>query len=116
MEASLLENAIITNWDYKDMFDVYKDDEDAFLFLDPPYLYSDNRNYASQIRETDMTQIVVDILQYLRVCKGKVMLMISKLDILSYLFKDYIEGEYEKFYQLSKKQAMRLIICNYDIE
>jgi site-specific DNA-adenine methylase len=116
VEASILENAIITNWDYKDMFEVYKDDEDAFLFLDPPYLYSDNSNYASQIRETDMTQIVVDILEYLRVCKCKVMLVINKLNILSYLFSDYIKGEYEKIYQLSKKKAMHLIICNYDIE
>ena len=98
------------------MFEVYKDDEDAFLFLDPPHLYSDNSTYASQIRETDMTQIVVDILEYLRVCKCKVMLVINKLNILSYLFSDYIKGEYEKIYQLSKKKAMHLIICNYDIE
>ena len=64
MEASILENAKITNLDYKDIFEFYKDDEEAFLFLDPPYLYSDNSNYASQIRDTDMTQIVVDIIEF----------------------------------------------------
>ena len=63
-----------------------------------------------------MTQIVVDILEYLTVCKCKVMLGINNLNILSYLFKGYIKGEYEKIYQLSKKKAMHLIICNYDIE
>ena len=88
VEASILENAIITNWGYKDMFDVYKDDEDAFLCLDPPYLYSDKSNCASQIRESDMTQIVVGILEYLRVCTCKVMLVIDKVNILSYLFND----------------------------
>ena len=63
-----------------------------------------------------MTQLVVDILEYLRVRTCKVMLMINKLNILSYLFEDYIEGEYEKIYQLSQKEAMHLVICNYDIE
>ena len=63
-----------------------------------------------------MTQIVADILEYLRVCKCKVMLVINKLNVLAYLFRDYIKGEYEKIYQLSKKKAMHLIICNYDIE
>ena len=116
VEAPILENAIISNWDCKDMFEVYKDDENAFLFLDPPYLYSDNSNYASQWRETAMTQIVVDILDDLRVCKCKVMLVINELNILSYVFSQYIKGEYEKIYQLSKEKAIHLIICNYDIE
>lgn len=116
VEASILENAKITNLDYKDIFEMYKDDEEAFLFLDPPYLYSDNSNYASQIRDTDMTQIVVDIIEFLNTCKCKVMLVINKLNLLSYLFNDYIKGEYEKIYQISKKKAIHLIICNYDIE
>jgi hypothetical protein len=60
---------------------VYKDDEEAFLFLDLPYLYSDNSNYASQIRDTDMTQIVVDIIEFLKTCKCKVMLVINKLNL-----------------------------------
>ena len=51
-----------------------------------------------------MTQIVVDILEYLRVCKCKVMLVI-RLNILSYLFKDCIKGELEKIYQLSKEEG-----------
>ena len=75
VEASILDSARITNLDYTDIFEMYRDDEEAFLFLDPPYLYSDNSSYASQIRETDMTQIVVDILEFLKVCKCKVCLL-----------------------------------------
>ena len=45
--------------------------------------------------------------------KCKIMLIINKLDILVYLFKDYIKGEYERIYQLSKKKAVHLIITNY---
>ena len=43
-----------------------------------------------------MTQIVVHILGYLRVCGCKVMLVINKSNILSNLFHDYIEGACEK--------------------
>jgi site-specific DNA-adenine methylase len=115
VEASILDNAKITNLDYKDILEMYREDEEAFLFLDPPYLYSDNSSYASQIRDTDMTQIVVDILEFLKVCKCKVMLVINKLNILSYLFRDFIKEEYERIYQISKRKAKHLVICNYDI-
>ena len=77
--------------------------------------FSDNSAYSSQTIETDMTKIIVDILEYLPVCKCKVMLIINKLHILSYLFEDFIKGEYIRTYQLSKKKAVHLIICNYDI-
>jgi site-specific DNA-adenine methylase len=87
VELNILKNALITKLDYSDVFEHYKNDENAFLFLDPPYLFSDNSAYSSQITETDMTKIIVDILEYLPVCKCKVMLIINKLYILSYLFK-----------------------------
>ena len=44
------------------------------------------------------------------------MLVINELNMLSYLFKNCIKGEYEKIYQLSKKKAVHWIICNYDID
>ena len=115
IEKQILDNALFTNLDYGEIFEQYKDDPDAFVFLDPPYLFSDNSNYASQIRESDMTQMIVDILEYLKICRCKVLLIINKLNILSYLFKDYIKGEYHKIYQISKKKSIHLIISNYDI-
>ena len=115
VEKEILDNALFTNLDYKEILERYKDDPDAFLFLDPPYLFSDNSNYASQIRESDMTQMIVDILEYLKICRCKVLLIINKLNILSYLVKDYIKGEYHKIYQISKKKSIHLIISNYDI-
>ena len=89
IEESILQNAFLTQLDYTKIFNRYKDVEDAFLFLDPPYLFSDNSSYASQVRETDMTQIMVDILEFIKVCKCKVMLVINKLNILEYLFDGY---------------------------
>ena len=39
VELNVLKNALITKLDYSDIFEQYKNDEDAFLFLDPPYLF-----------------------------------------------------------------------------
>ena len=112
-EKTILDTSILTNLDYKNIFELYKDDPDTFMFLDPPYLFSDNSNYSSQLRETDMTQIIIDILEFLKVCKCKVMLIINKLNIINYLFKEYIRGEYLRVYQISKNQTYHLIITNY---
>ena len=116
IEKNILDNALITNLDYTEVFKTYKDDPNAFLFLDPPYLFSDNSNYASQVRDTDMTQIIIDILEFIKYCKCKVMLIINKLNLLEYLFKDNIKGEYLRIYQISKKRAKHLVISNYDID
>ena len=40
---------------------------DAFIFLDPPYLFSDNSAYEAQKKDTDMTQIIVDILEFMKI-------------------------------------------------
>ena len=98
-EINFLKNALITKLNHTEIFDLYRDDPNAFLFLDPPYLFSDNSAYDAQCKETDMTQIIVDIFEYFKVCKCKVMLVIIKLNILSYLSKDYITGEYSRIYQ-----------------
>lgn len=112
-EELILQQSKITNLDYKDIFEEYKTNENAFLFLDPPYLFSNNSSYIPQANESDMTSIVLDILEFMQTCKCKVMLIINELDILSHLFKDYIKGRYNRVYQLSKKKTVHLIICNY---
>jgi len=79
IEKYILDNSIKTNVDYKEILDLYKNDENAFLFLDPPYLFSDNSGYLQQNEETDMTHIVVYLKEYSETCKCKVMLIINKL-------------------------------------
>ena len=113
IEIDILNNALITNKDYKELFAQYHDDENAFLFLDPPYLFSDNSGYNPQNEDTDMTQIIIDILELIKTCKCKVMIVINKLNILSYLFKDFVKTEYGKIYQISKKKAIHIVITNY---
>ena len=113
-EKQILNNSLFTNEDYMNIFNKYKDDDKAFLFLDPPYLFSDNSNYIPQNVDNDMTMILVDILNFIETCKCKVMLVINKLNIIEYVFKNYIKGEYFKTYQLSKNKMKHLMITNYN--
>lgn len=109
----LYNTAIKTNKDYIDIMEQYEDDKDAFLFIDPPYLFSDNSGYVPQKDDTDSTYIIVYLSQFLMRCKCKIMIIINDLKILRHLFGDYVKGDYSRTYQLSKKKASHLIITNY---
>ena len=76
-ERSILINSLFTNEDYINIFNKYKNDEKAFIFLDPPYLFSDNSGYFPQNENKDMTSILLDILELLKNAKCKVMFIIN---------------------------------------
>jgi site-specific DNA-adenine methylase len=40
----------------------YKYKKNAFIFVDPPYLFSDNSGYVAQSEDNDMTDIIVYLL------------------------------------------------------
>jgi len=112
-ENQILNNATITNKDYMEILNQYKDDDKAFLFLDPPYLLSNNSSYVPQSENQDSTKILIDILEYMKTCKCKVMLVINKLYIITLLFKDYFKLDYTRKYQISKKSCIHSVYCNY---
>ena len=60
---------------YRDIFEQYEFNDKAFLFLDPPYLLSENSTYIQQDDEKDMTSILIDIFEFLKTCTCKVMLI-----------------------------------------
>lgn len=115
-EYEKMQKYTFTDSDYKDILEQYKNDESAFIFLDPPYLFSDNSAYKSQNIKTDMTDILCHVKEFMEDIntKCKVMLIINKLNIIEYLFKNFIKGEYQITYQLSKRKDCHLIITNYD--
>jgi len=104
-----------SNDDYVEVINKFKNKKDAFIFLDPPYLFSDNSQYSKQQTDSDMTDIIVHLLSLFndKNVKCKLMLVINDLKLLRFLFKDFIKGDYSKVYQLSKKKNKHLIICNY---
>ena len=112
-----MKNIKFTFEDYKIILDRYKYTKDSFIFLDPPYLFSDNSQYArqSKTQDTDMTDMIYIILDMLKdkKTKAKIMMIINDLKLLRYLFKDYIKGDYTRVYQTAKRKCQHLIITNY---
>ena len=102
VEIAILEKSIITNDDYLNIFEQYKDNNKAFLFLDPPYIFSENKAY--NLIDDDVTSIMVKIYEYFLICKCKCMLIINDLYILRYIFKNFIKGSYIKIYMIGKKK------------
>lgn len=111
--------------DYQEIYKKIKQNKSNkkyFIFLDPPYLNSfnsyykdyDNKNMINDNKIIkDNTEIFIEILNYLKESKKKMMLIINKNCITEYLYKKFIKGEYNKTYQLTKKKTTHLIICNY---
>jgi len=114
-----MESINFTSDDYLKVVNKFRKDEKAFIFIDPPYLFSDNSQYSSTCEKgkNDMTMIMVDLLKIIKSddTKAKIMIIVNDLDLLRYIFNDYIKGDYKRIYQLSKKEDTHLIICNYDI-
>ena len=97
----------------------YLNDRDCFIFLDPPYYMNFNTTYSGlQYKDNegniqDNSAIIIDILEILKTAKAKVMLIINKCKLMEYFFKDYIKGEYNKQYSLTRNKNQHLIITNY---
>ena len=86
----------------------YKNNKKALIFLDPPYLISCNSFYKD---------CNVNIYEYLynnqiNKMKAYVVLCLENNWIIKLLFKDFIKFEYDKQYELSKKNTSHLIITN----
>jgi site-specific DNA-adenine methylase len=117
-----LKLCIITNNDYKLIMEEHKNNKNTFIFLDPPYFNSDNTYYQDYQNDTndnknikDNTGMYIYMMEYIKNCKCKILLIINSNEILKYLYKDYIRGEYEKIYQVTKKKTKHLIITNYKL-
>lgn len=107
-----LKNAKIYNHDFKDIFDIVKDDENAFLFLDPPYLDCGTLYTANQ----KFDDIYKYIVYYLYHSKCKVMLVVKSTEYIEEIFKNYIIHRYDVSYKNNAKSTKKnehLVICNY---
>jgi hypothetical protein len=104
-----LNKSVITNEDYTDIFNKYKDNEHAFLYLDPPYLDSYNAGYGTYQNKThdedfkiiDNTEMYIKFLDILKNGKCKILFSINDCALTKYLYKDYIKETYNHRYKLS---------------
>ena len=113
---SFFKDSIITNKDYKVIFEKYKDNEKAFLYLDPPYMDSYNAGYNSfqganhdkEFNIIDNTKMYIDFINILKDCKCKVLFSINDCALTRYLYKDYIKDTYNHIYQSTYKNIKEL--------
>ena len=110
-----MKNITFSNDDYLNCIEKHRKIKDTFIFLDPPYLFSNNIQYKEQGEKADTTEIIYKIYELMKdkKTKAKIMFIINDLMILRWLFKDFIKGEYKKIYQIGKREDNHLIICNY---
>ena len=116
---TILKDIKILNQDYKEILDKYKDDENKFLYLDPPYV-------DKKINEYGVNFTIVDLLhikEFFNICKCKIFLHIDFTGWTYFNFKEYIKFIYPIRYSMSNKkkdvkdiyQKYHCIITNYNI-
>ena len=84
-----IKKIIFTPQNYIDVLERHINNENAFIFLDPPYMFSNNTTYSAQFDKNDNTDMLYIILDYFKKSKAKIMLIINDLHIIRHLFKDY---------------------------
>ena len=108
----LIQGVDICNEDYKVLLDLYLDNTNAFIFLDPPY---SNLKYM-YIDDIDFPKMYNDILWYLKNSKAKIMMIIGDGDGEKEFFKEFISSEYNHNYDFcgkSNQLRKHLLVKNY---
>lgn len=116
-------NVEINNVDYKDIIEQYKNDDRAFIFLDPPYFLSCNQFYAtkgkgfegcdiSKKEYIDPTAEYIYIRNALQHYKCKIIMIINDCELLRDYFRDFYKESYDKTYQITKKKSKHMVVSN----
>ena len=113
-----LKKSSITNQDACKVLQKYKNNKNAFIFCDPPYLDSNNTSYNQRTYNKnnfifDNTYIYVCLINTLKTAKAKIMLIINDNALNRYIFNNYIKSSYIRIYQITKRKTNHLIITNY---
>jgi len=93
----------------------WRNDPNAFIFIDPPYVNEDNNFYHNDGSIFDLEAMYTYLLDLMH-SPCKVLIIVSDKLLMRLLFKDYIKGMYAKTYALSRKKCNHMIIANYEIE
>ena len=119
---NIMKDIEFKNTDWFSLVNENRKNKNCFIFIDPPYLFSNNKYYDkcqsdknNTTNDSDVTDIVYKIYEIFKdkTTKSKIMLIINDMKILRWLFKDYIKGDYCKKYGISQTRETHLIICNY---
>jgi len=100
--------------EYKKIFDKYRENKNALLFIDPPYLNSFNVKYDTYYdKNIDVSSYYVDIKNLLKNAKCKVIVVINNICLMNDYYKDFIKCIYGKTYQTYKTKTEHMILTNF---
>jgi len=94
------------------------DNKNILIYCDPPYFNSNNKGYQKCCSKNDDseyydgTSLYLDIFKRMELKKDNIdiMLIMNKIDIINYTFRDYIYLEYNGLYQNFGKTLKKHII------
>jgi len=114
--SELLQNAELFNTDYRDIFNMAR--EDDFIFLDPPYdcVFNDygNIDMMNGFDEDEHRRLAADF----RNLNCRALMIIGRTELTEELYDKYIFDEYYKNYSVNIKNRfnndkMHIVVKNY---
>ena len=100
----------ITNNDWLDVFNKYKDDKKSLFIFDPPYMFSENGFYLSKKSHNNVYEYFYK--NSLKI-KSNIYFILENVWINEAIFKNFKNIKtYKKMYELSKKNTEHIIYYN----
>ncbi|MBQ7924054.1 MAG: DNA adenine methylase [Clostridia bacterium] len=111
------ENTSIYNLDFEDFLNLFKLNQNDFIFLDPPY----DSGFSTYDQHLFDKKEQIRLLEFLKKTQAKWMMIIKKTDFIYDMYKDFYILEYDKNYLVSFKNrnikdVKHLLITNYAVE
>ena len=102
-------NVFITNNDWKECYNKYKDDNANLIIFDPPYVKSNNTNYNEDCRGLNVYENLNDINKD----KAQSYFILEDIEETKELFKEWnILGTYPKTYSRSRRTTVHIVYKN----
>lgn len=116
--CKLLSRTQVKDWSFERTMDKFKNNKDAFIFLDPPY-DSEFSDYGTAFGAAEHRLLA----ECFKESKAKCLMVIGETELTRELYKDYIVGSYNKKYEFRiydkriKSEDIdndHLIVMNYE--
>lgn len=102
-------NVFISNNDWKEFYNKYKDDNTNLIIFDPPYVKSNNTYYNEDCRGLNIYENLNDINKD----KAQSYFILEDIEETKELFKEWnILGTYPKTYSRSKRTTVHIVYKN----
>lgn len=101
------EDITLINEDGAEVFNKYKDNKNCVMFIDPPYIMTNNSFYANP--DFKIYESLINIKKY----KTKIICALNDNFFIRLIFSKNKIIEYDKKYQTNKKKIKHLIITNF---